>query len=341
MRWAIVYARRPMDGAISPAYPTTTRRRRFSPTASTCSSIFPDTPPATDYRWSPAACQRNGCRLSWLGYPGTTGVGACRLSHHGRKRRAGFRRLSAHRSGGAVCPRDASATRRPTTPPAPVDPAVAGARFCHLRHASTPSRRSSPDVGIALWGQVLAAVPRSRLRLKWKSFADAAVRQSFTEKFVAAGVSAERLELQGFSPHDELLAAYGQVDIALDPFPFSGGMTSLEALWMGVPVLTLHGERSASRHLSQQFKYLELDDCVARSPRDYVEKARALASDPSRLASLRAVLRPRMAASQLCDGPLFAAGLERSFREMWRRWCGGERASSFDVAGRLGCDGAA
>ncbi|WP_158815832.1 tetratricopeptide repeat protein [Methylocapsa sp. S129] len=186
---------------------------------------------------------------------------------------------------------------------------------------------------ISLWAAVLQATPGSRLLLKWKSFDNEGVRRRFGDAFRAAGVVEERLELRGFSPHREMLAQYGDIDIALDPFPFGGGLTSCEALWMGAPVATLPGDRPASRQTIGFLNLLGLSDCVAHSPTEYVSCATALAADSDRLMALRHSLRRRMTASPLCDGARFTPTLETAFRQMWNRWRAGEPAASFEAQG--------
>jgi protein O-GlcNAc transferase len=185
-----------------------------------------------------------------------------------------------------------------------------------------------PEVA-GLWASVLAAVPGSRLVLKWRSLADTGVRRRVGEMFAAAGVPGEALELRGFSPHGDMLAEYADIDIALDPFPFCGGLTSCEALWMGVPVVTWPGGRFASRQTLGFLQSVDLDDLAACSAEDYVAIAAALAADVERRGEIRAVLRPRMAASPLCDAAVFTPSLEAAFRQMWRRWCAGEPAAGF------------
>jgi protein O-GlcNAc transferase len=186
---------------------------------------------------------------------------------------------------------------------------------------------------VRLWAAVLQATPESRLLLKWKSFDDEGVRQSFVDAFRAAGVAEERLELRGFSPHREMLAQYGDIDIALDPFPFGGGLTSCEALWMGAPVAAWPGDRPASRQTVGFLNLLGLSDCVAHSPAEYVRGATALAADSDRRTALRRSLRSRMTASPLCDGALFTPTLETAFRQMWNRWRAGEPAAPFEAPG--------
>jgi len=187
-----------------------------------------------------------------------------------------------------------------------------------------------PDVA-TLWAGVLAAVPGSRLVLKWESLSDGGVRRRIGQLFAAAGVRAQALELRGFSPHAQMLAQYDDIDIALDPFPFCGGLTSCEALWMGVPVVTLPQDRFASRQTLGFLRCVGLDDLAATSPKDYVSIAAALSADVSRREMLRAALRPRMAASALCDAKAFTTALERAYREMWRRWCAGAAPTHFDL----------
>lgn len=131
------------------------------------------------------------------------------------------------------------------------------------------------------------------------------------------------------------MSQYDEVDIALDPFPYGGGLTSCEAFWMGVPVVTLPGDKAASRLVLGAFYDLGLRDCVANSKQEYVERAGALARDPAQLISLRYSLRARMAGSPLCDGKRFAAALEWAFQQMWRRWCSGENPATLDVPNEL------
>jgi predicted O-linked N-acetylglucosamine transferase (SPINDLY family) len=174
---------------------------------------------------------------------------------------------------------------------------------------------------IALWAAVLQAVPDARLILKWKSLADAAECARVRQAFGAHGVAPERLDLRGPSPHPAMLGEYGEIDIGLDPFPFCGGLTTCEALWMGVPIVTLPGSRPVSRQTLGFLSQLDLAELAAADAAAYVDTAVTLARDLDRLAALRDGLRARMAASPLCDGPRFTRGLEAAFRTMWQRWC--------------------
>jgi predicted O-linked N-acetylglucosamine transferase (SPINDLY family) len=116
---------------------------------------------------------------------------------------------------------------------------------------------------------------------------------------------------------------YRDVDVLLDTFPWGGHATACEALWMGVPVVTLLGDRHAGRMVAGVLRQVGLDDLVARTPSEYVATAVALAGDGERLAALRLGLRERVRGSPLCDGAAFTRQLEAAYRELWRRWAGG------------------
>lgn len=173
---------------------------------------------------------------------------------------------------------------------------------------------------VDLWSSLLAAVPGSRLYLKTAQLDDAAVRQGFANEFAARGIGADRLRLEASSPRRELLAAYNDVDIALDPFPFGGGTTTLEALWMGVPVVTLRGDRFVGRVGESVLTTLGLGELVTAGAAEYLSTAVDLAGNVTRLAALRAGLRHRLVASPLCDAKAFARDLETAYRTMWRAW---------------------
>ena len=119
----------------------------------------------------------------------------------------------------------------------------------------------------------------------------------------------------------EYLALHDEVDVLLDSHPFSGHTVSCHALWMGVPVVTLAGDRHCSRMVASVLMNVGLPELIAHTPAEYVEIAIALAADPARLAALRSSLRERMAASPLMDRHRFARNAEQAYRQMWRTWC--------------------
>jgi predicted O-linked N-acetylglucosamine transferase (SPINDLY family) len=136
---------------------------------------------------------------------------------------------------------------------------------------------------------------------------------------------AERTAVRGHTPtRQEHFALFNEVDIALDTTPYSGGTTTAEALWMGVPVITAPGERMLSRMSASMLHSVGLDELIARDAADFVRIARDLAGDAGRRNALRAGLRARVAASPLCDGPGLARTMGDAFRQMWAAWCAAE-----------------
>jgi len=186
---------------------------------------------------------------------------------------------------------------------------------------------------IALWSRVLHAVPNSRLILKFKNLSNASVCERLRAAFARHDIGGDRLELRPASIHGVALQEYNDVDIGLDPFPFGGGTTSCEALWMGVPVVTLPVERLASRQTLSFLHFMGHADLAATSPDDYLARAVALANDPERLRALRPRLRQDLVSAPFVDGKRFTAELESAYREMWRRHVAGEAPAAFDVAG--------
>lgn len=174
------------------------------------------------------------------------------------------------------------------------------------------------DAVVAVWARILREVAGSRLFLKSKWLADDAARSEVLARFAAHGIDAGRLLLEGASPRAQYFAAYQRVDIALDPFPFTGGTTSIEGLWMGVPVLTLHGDCMIAHQGEAILQNVGLADWIAADTDAYVQQAVARTTDLPALAQLRGELRKRLLTSPLCDGPGFARNLENAFREMWK-----------------------
>lgn len=185
----------------------------------------------------------------------------------------------------------------------------------------------TPEV-IALWARVLLAVPDSRLLLKYRNlYGVPGLRDGMAAAFADRGVEPSRLVFRSsVDASPQHAAGYLDVDIALDPFPFCGSTTTYEALWMGVPVVTWPQDVMVSRWTASMLRALDLDSLVARSADEYVDLCRGLATDTGALTSLRAGLRPRIAASSLCDGKTKARQLERLYRAVWRRWCAGRAA---------------
>ena len=171
---------------------------------------------------------------------------------------------------------------------------------------------------VALWSRLLTALPQARLLVKSREFDDYGVRQGLRDQFAAHGIASNRLRMEGRSPRAAYFDSYNGIDVALSPTPFGGGTTTAESLWMGVPVVSLRGDRWAGRIGVSFLETLGLADrLVADGPEDYVAKTAALVGDPSVLADLRAGLREAMLRSPLCDAPAFARSLEEAYRSMW------------------------
>jgi predicted O-linked N-acetylglucosamine transferase (SPINDLY family) len=158
--------------------------------------------------------------------------------------------------------------------------------------------------------------------LKNASFTDIPTRDPYYREFEKHGIARARLDFRGM--HRELTdhhLAYNEIDIALDPFPYNGATTTCEALWMGVPVIALAGDRHAGRVGVSILTQMELTGLIADAPGDYVRIAVELANNPGRLAEWRGTLRQRMADSPLCDAKGFALNMEEAYRAIWKKWC--------------------
>ena len=167
----------------------------------------------------------------------------------------------------------------------------------------------TPEV-IEAWAAILEAVPNARLVLKWKSLGDAETRKRLIAAFTEYGVDGARIECRGWSRHRQMLAEYGDIDIALDPFPFSGGLTSCDSFFMGVPVLTLPGELPISRQTGSFLDALGLQDWIATTRAEYVLKAIKMAKRVDQLIILRQTLRNDLLKSSICDGTAYARAIE-------------------------------
>lgn len=185
-------------------------------------------------------------------------------------------------------------------------------------------QKVTPEV-VALWSRVLHAVPDARLLLKGGYFDRPEVQERIVHEFADAGISPARLEFRGHSAHRAALEQYGDVDIALDTFPWNGGLTTCEALLMGVPVVALKGDRILSRQSAAMMHAVGLDDFVADDAEQYVDIARRRAQDLQALALLRGGLRKRLQASPLCDGKRYAQALEEVYTRIWAQWCAQEQ----------------
>lgn len=177
--------------------------------------------------------------------------------------------------------------------------------------------KTNPAV-FELWARVLRVVPDSRLLLLAPEGAHC---QRMQASFERLGIAGNRVQFVAPCSRSKYLELYHQIDLGLDTFPYSGHTTSLDALWMGVPVVTLVGQTVVGRAGYSQLMNLGFAECIANSPEEFVAIAQTLTNDLPRLAALRQSLRARMQASPLMDHARFARSLESAYREMWKRWC--------------------
>ncbi len=173
---------------------------------------------------------------------------------------------------------------------------------------------------IETWSRLLHELPESHLLLMNKPLSDPKTRQRLVDQFASHNITADRLFIKHGAPLNEYLTTYAKVDIVLDPFPRTGGTTTAEALWMGVPVITLAGERYAERISASELTALGLEDLISNNQIDYIKKAVALAQDKNRRLQLRTTLRDRMIQSSLCDGIGLARAMETAYLTMWKQY---------------------
>lgn len=265
------------------------------------------------FAWRPAPVQ-----VSWLGYFATTGLQE--MDHF----------LSDPWSTPAALQQDFTEhlwllpeTRLCFSPPeaAPDVATLPALQQGHVTFGCFNNLTKLNDEVLRLWAAIVQGVPGSKLFLKAPQLDDAQVHDLTLQRLLALGLGRERLILEGNSPRQEYLCAYHRVDIGLDPFPFTGGTTTAESLWMGVPVLTLEGDTLVARQGVSMMMNLGLADWVAEDVQAYQRKAMAFASDLPALAELRAGMRDRAQRSPLFDAPRFARHLEQALRDMWRQRC--------------------
>jgi predicted O-linked N-acetylglucosamine transferase (SPINDLY family) len=191
----------------------------------------------------------------------------------------------------------------------------------NVTFASFNNAAKVSPAAVALWSKVLQAVPDARLMLKSKSFGDGTTVERLLSLFEKQGVASDRLEFMSWvSASDEHLALYNRAHIALDTFPYSGCTTTCEALWMGVPVITLTRDEPRSRMSLSVLSTVGLNDCIAESPEHYIDIARELATDIGKLRMMRSGLRERMQQSSLLDAASFTRAVETVYRDMWKRY---------------------
>jgi len=255
-------------------------------------------------------------QVSWLGYFATTGLAymdAVFLDawHVPNGAQAQFVEEVVHLKGGRLCYQP--------VPWAPEVGPLPSLKAGHITFGSFNNTGKLNNAVFDLWASVLAAVPRSRLVLKWRTLADGPLFDAIHKSFSERGISADRVELRPASFHVDVLREYADIDIALDPFPFTGGLTSCEALWMGVPVVTLPQSRVVSRQTFALLSAIGKSEWAAKDATDYANIAHKLAQDKDQLQGTRATLRDAMRSSSLMNVEGFTRHLEQAYYELYEK----------------------
>jgi len=266
-------------------------------------------------------------QVSWIGYPGTTGLSAVDyfLADRFWVPSEQFRNQFTEKI--VYLPAVAPFLADPMNPPVNLLPAM------HKGYVTFGSFNRVDKLRrevIALWSELLHAVPNSRLIIG--GMPGDGSRGQFAEWFAKDGIAPERVEYRLRSSVPVYLQHHHHVDICLDSFPYSGLTTGLHSLWMGVPTITLPGQTVPGRSGLTAMSHVGLESFIAADKKDYVRRAVAVAADLPALAALRAGMRARCEQSAMFQPRVIAAGATRAFRIMWQRWCEGLPAESFDVS---------
>ena len=174
---------------------------------------------------------------------------------------------------------------------------------------------------VKLWAAILHLVPQSRILLKWQGMEAESRQERMRQWFLEDGIPAERLLFAGSSTTTKYLEEYGRIDVALDPFPYNGGSTTLDALWMGVPVVTLAGRLPVQCTGASILTAVGLPDLIARTPEQYLKIALYLAEVVSKTPDLRQEIRRALVSSPFMDEIGLVRDVENAYREMWHTWC--------------------
>ncbi len=257
-------------------------------------------------------------QISWMGYVGTTGLSAMDylFTDEGMVPPEADS-LYAERI--VRLPRGAACYTLPDPLP-PVAPPPLVKRGAITYGSFNNQAKITPRV-MQTWCEILRRVPSARLILKFRGLDDADAGNYFLGQVAHAGIDPRRVELRGPSPTQEMLRQYSEIDVGLDPFPYTGGTTSMLTLAMGVPVITCPGETVASRQTYSVLRNLEFTETVTATLDDYIALAVRLANEPERLTTWRTLLRERVLSSPFFDIESWIPTFEATLVELWRRWC--------------------
>jgi predicted O-linked N-acetylglucosamine transferase (SPINDLY family) len=265
-------------------------------------------------------------QASWMGYPGTTGLTGMDYYF------ADAFHVPIQNAEGQFVEKIVHLPANAPFQPARLAPPVNGLPALHNGYLTFGSfnriNKLQPNA-IALWSELLRALPDSRMLLG--AMPPDSDCETLIEWFAREGIARDRLAFRTRSGMPVYLQQHHHVDICLDTFPYSGGTTTLHAMWMGVPTITLPGRLMASRASTAALSLAGFDDFVAKDKADFVAKGVAWANDLTGLADLRASMRSRCAESPMFQPAVIAAGLSAALREMWRRWCAGVAPTALNM----------
>ena len=265
-------------------------------------------------------------QASWMGYPGTTGMRS--MDYYLTDRFLLPRGLFDDQFTEKIVHLPASVPFLPNENSPPVNDLPALSKG-HLTFGSFNRVSKLGMPVIALWSKLLRTLPDSRMVLG--GLPENEKYETLGERFALEGIASERLDFHPRSDMESYLGLHHQVDICLDTFPYNGGTTTLHALWMGVPTLTLAGTTAAGRCGASILGNVGLEAFVAQDAEEFVHKGASWAGELAALSEIRAGLRGRLTNSAMMQPQLIAASLERALRIMWRRWCAGLPAQAFEV----------
>jgi len=256
-----------------------------------------------DSRLKVLAYRPSACQMSWLGYFDTTGMQSVQYLIAdpicvSPQMESFFTEKVLRLPDDFVCfdpPADA--------PPISALPAISNG---YITFGSQNQLAKVTDAVLQLWAKVMLQTPNSKLLFQAQAFNDPAVQQRYVQRFAQLGIQSSRIDFLTSMPRERILLNYCNVDISLDPFPCAGGTTTCESLWMGVPVVTLLGDRFGGRHSASHLSNVGLSQLIAQDSEQYLKIISDLCTDLPALAKLRAGLRDQMKASPMCDGSRFA-----------------------------------
>ncbi len=265
-------------------------------------------------------------QASWIGYPGTTGLQA--MDYYLTDRNMAPPGLLDEQFTEKLVFLPASAPFIPSPDAPPVSPAPACEHgYITFGSFNRPAKLSRGV--IARWSKLLLAVPNARMVLGGMPSED--IGNKLRDWFNREGIASERLSFYAHTNTSDYLALHRLVDVCLDTFPYTGGTTTLHALWMGVPTLTMMGSNLPGRVGATLLEHVGLDTFIAEDEADFLQKGMLIAKDMAQLATLRTGLRARVKNSAMGQPALIAAGLENALRTMWQRWCAGLAPISFEA----------